>query len=48
MIIHSLLVWTFSTFSDVGKWNDDACYVKKNYMYGFKVMKALTQTLGLD
>ncbi|KAF4118532.1 galactose-specific lectin nattectin-like isoform X2 [Onychostoma macrolepis] len=35
-------------WNHVGKWNDDACYVKKNFMCGFKVMTALTQTLGLD
>uniref|UniRef100_A0A672QHR2 C-type lectin domain-containing protein n=1 Tax=Sinocyclocheilus grahami TaxID=75366 RepID=A0A672QHR2_SINGR len=35
-------------WNHVGKWNDDTCYVKKNYMCGFKTMTALTQTLGLD
>ncbi|KAL1282047.1 hypothetical protein QQF64_000850 [Cirrhinus molitorella] len=28
-------------WSHVGKWNDDACYVKKNYMCAFKVKTAL-------
>ncbi|ROI47859.1 Lectin [Anabarilius grahami] len=28
-------------WNHVGKWNDDACYVKKNYMCAFKVTTAL-------
>uniref|UniRef100_A0A8C1ETC8 C-type lectin domain-containing protein n=1 Tax=Cyprinus carpio carpio TaxID=630221 RepID=A0A8C1ETC8_CYPCA len=30
-------------WSHVGKWNDDPCYAKKNYMCAFKVMTALIQ-----
>lgn len=35
--------YSFSAFLDVGKWNDDPCYAKKNYMCAFKVMTALIQ-----
>ncbi|KAG1956437.1 galactose-specific lectin nattectin-like [Pimephales promelas] len=29
-------------WNHVGKWNDDSCYVRKNYVCAFKVMTALT------